>query len=113
MEIYGGIIRLLSTGPVILNDANHAASPRITGVSVDAASGNLIITHDPVLKVISGVITIDETLAGRGIIAGASVGLSQTIVVFYSTVTHSHVRADSAAVTGSSSNIFASWMSEV
>jgi hypothetical protein len=110
-EVYGAIIRLLSTGPVVLNDVNHVASPHITGVSIDA-NGNLVITHDPVNKVQSAAITIDETLAGRGIICGASVGLSSTIVTFYSTVTHAHVRADSSAVTGTSSNIFATWISE-
>lgn len=108
--IDGCVIRLLSTGPAVLDDANHACSPRVTAVSV-SAGGDLVVTHDPIAQVVACTVAIDETLAGRGVIAGASAGLTSTVIRFYSTVSHAVVRADSAAVTGSSSNIFITWLS--
>lgn len=106
----GCVIRLLSTGPVALDDTAHDCSPRLTGVSV-SAGGDLVVTHDPVAQVITCTVAIDETLASRGVIAGASAGLTSTVVRFHSTTTHAAVRADSSTVTGSSSNIFVTWVS--
>lgn len=106
----GCVVRLPASGPVVLDDANHAASPRVTGVTV-SAGGDLVIAHDAIAQVVTCTVAIDETLASRGVIAGASAGLTSTVIRFYSTVTHAVVRADSAAVVGSSSNIFVTWLS--
>jgi hypothetical protein len=108
LQLDGCIIRLLPTGPVALDDANHDCSPRVTGVSVNAG-GDLVIAHGPVATVVSSAVTPDETLIDRNVDVGASVGLTQTIVRF--AVNGTLVRADSATVTGSSSNIFIIWLS--
>lgn len=107
----GCTVRLLSTGPELLADATHHCSSRVTGVSVDPATGYLKITHGAVSKIVTCTPVIDETLAARGIICGASAGLDVTFITFYSTVTHAGVRADSPAVTGDKSNIFVTWLS--
>lgn len=107
----GCTVRLLAGGPVLLSDATHYCSTRVTGVSIDATTGDLRIEHDPVSQVVSATAAIDETLALRGVICGPSAGLDLTLVTFYSTVTHTRVRADSAAVVGNTSNIFMTWLS--
>jgi hypothetical protein len=105
----GCIVRLLSTGPVILDDANHHCSPRVTGVSV--VGNDLHIAHDPVTEIVSASVSIDETLTQRGVIAGASAGFSVTVVRFFDTDVPGVVAADSGNVTGSTSNVFVTWMS--
>lgn len=106
----GCIVRLLAAGPQILDDAVHECSDRVSGVSL-AANGDLVIAHGAVAEVVACTVAIDETLASRGVIAGASAGLSSTIVRFYDTGTGASVRADSTAVVGSTSNIFVTWLS--
>lgn len=99
----GCVIRLLSTGPILLNDDNHHCSSTVTGVSVNG-SGYLVITYEPMTEVMGCSAEEDETLTDRGVQAGASVGLSRSTVRF--TVAGVHVAANSATVTGANSNIF-------
>jgi hypothetical protein len=106
----GCIVRLLPAGPMLLDDANHHCSPRVTGVSV-AANGDLHIAHDAVTQVVTCTVSIDETLTAKGIIAGASAGLTVTVVRFKDTDVHAVVAADSGNVTGSAANIFVTWLS--
>jgi hypothetical protein len=110
LMVDGCIVRLLSTGPVVLDDASHHCSPRVTGVSV--VGNDLHIAHDPVTEIVSASVSIDETLTQRGVIAGASAGFSVTVVRFFDTDNNGDVvAADSGNVTGSTSNIFVTWMS--
>lgn len=99
----GCVVRLLSTGPVLLNDANHHCSPRFTSATVDA-QGQLIISYPEVSQVVTCVVEEDETLVDRNVMAGASVGKTYTVVKFATAGTV--VSALSSTVTGSSSNIF-------
>lgn len=71
-EIRYGAIRLLSTGPEILHDASHV-SVGLVSVSIDSA-GYLVVQHDGSLPVGAVIYGPDETLAGRGVIPGASEG---------------------------------------
>lgn len=106
----GCIIRFSSTTPTILETATHHCSERVTSVTIDV-NNDLRINHDAIAKVVSVTVAIDETLAARGIIAGASGGLDNTTVTFFNTITHLKVRPDSASVVGSNSNIFVTWLS--
>jgi hypothetical protein len=100
---YGCAVGLRSTGPVIIDDANHHCSPSVTGVSL-AGNGDLVVTYDAVDEVVACVAEEDETLVDRDVVAGPSVGLTSAIVKF--AVAGTPVAADSATVTGTTSNIF-------
>jgi hypothetical protein len=100
---YGCVVGLRSTGPVVVDDANHHCSPNVTGVGV-AGNGDLVINYEAVAEVVACVVEEDETLVDRDVVAGASVGLSQAFVKF--AVAGTPVSVLSATVTGSTSNVF-------
>lgn len=108
VSVSGGAIRLLHTGPVVLDGPSHHAAG-ITSVEINS-SGDLEIRHDPGGVIISITAAIDETLALRGILAGASGGAGRTVVRLYSTKTGGHVRADGPEATGWASNLWMTWL---
>lgn len=103
-----------SGGPSVIADGPHVAVG-IVSVAVNG-SGNLVITTDGSFTPICRVwVTPDETLAGRGISCGPSVGTTTTIITF----SKADVQLDLTtqlgwdAVAGSSANIWVGWESPV
>lgn len=109
--VTGCVIRFTSTGPAILDDANHRCTGA-TSVSV-LTNGDLQIRTPRSGPIVSLTADEDETLTTRGIMAGASGQGEVTIVRFYSTRTGSAVRADSTTLQGSTSNIWMTWVHSV
>lgn len=103
------IVRLYAGGPVIHENSAHAQLGELSARANDA--GNLEITRTGASGAIAYLAaTIDESLAGRGIIAGASGGLAKTVVILYDTDTGRRVRCDSPAVVGPTSNLWMLWI---
>ena len=103
------IVRLYATGPVIHENSAHAQLGELSARVNDA--GNLEITRTGAAGAIAYLAaTIDETLAGRGIIAGASGGLAKTVVILYDTDIGRRVRCDSSNVVGPTSNLWLLWI---
>lgn len=80
VEVFG-IIRFPTSGPIILNDANHTPKG-LTGVSI-LASGLLCVTHTDLVDVGVSFVNPDETLVGKGIMVGNSQGFDEARFQFY------------------------------
>lgn len=103
-----------SGGPYIIADGPHVAVG-VVSVEVNSA-GNLLITTDGSFSPICiAHVTPDETLAGRGISCGPSVGTTTTVVSFSKADVQLDLttQTDWDKVAGSSSNIWVSWASPI
>lgn len=108
----GCTIRLLSTGPVALDDTAHACSSRITAVYVNDHD-ELVIEHSSLGRIVSCIAGADETLGKRGIGAGCSAAPDRSVFTLTKNATGAVVPPDSVAATGSSSNVWIVWVTEV
>lgn len=100
-------VRLPASGPVLLTDTYHVCSTQFTGVHVDAATGVLVVESAvPAGRIMACIAGSDETLAKRGVIAGASVGPGLNPINIDFSKNGTPVRADSVHVTGSSANVW-------
>lgn len=106
--VTGCVIRLYPTGPEIHDDAWHDCTGA-DEVTLDA-DGDLRILSSHSTAVISVTAAVDESLARRGILAGASGGVSWTEVRLYDVDTGQAVRADSAAATCTYCNLWMTWV---
>lgn len=106
--VTGCVIRLYDTGPEIHEDAWHDCTGA-DQVSINA-SGDLLIESSHSTPVISVTAALDETLARRGILAGATQGVSTTVVKFFDTQSGQAVDADDPAVTGQWANVWMTWV---
>lgn len=102
-----GVVRLLSTGPEILHDGNHVSNG-IQSTEINGSTGYLDVHHDGTLPVGIVQVTVDETLASRGIICGASGGASTVRIRFWENgaVLDPRASSDYDKLSGSSSNIW-------
>lgn len=107
VEVYG-IIRFPSTGPEVLDDANHTPKG-VTGVSITSA-GLLQIHHDDLINVGHSQVTVDERLVARTIMVGQSQGFTSATIQFYDSyntrLLNLNVPADYARVSHDSANIW-------
>jgi hypothetical protein len=107
VEVYG-IIRFPSTGPEVLDDANHTPKG-VTGVSITSA-GLLEIQHDDLINVGHSQVTVDETLVARTIMVGQSQGFTSATVRFYDSyntrVLNLSTAADYARISHANANIW-------
>ena len=79
---YAGVARLPAIGPWrFLDDGSHV-KVGYTSIVCDSRTGALTVNYLPVQNVASVWVSPDETLSRRGIIAGASVGLAHTRILF-------------------------------
>lgn len=108
VRVTGCVVRLYDTGPEIHQDAWHDCTGA-DAVSINA-SGDLLIESSHSTPVISVTAALDETLARRGVLAGATQGVATTIVRFFDTGTGLAVDADDPAVTGAWSNVWMTWV---
>lgn len=106
--VTGCVIRLYDTGPEIHDDAWHDCTGADT-VGLDA-QGDLYITSSHATPVVSVTAAVDESLARRGILAGASGGVGWTEIRLYDADSGQAVAADSSAVTCSYCNIWVTWV---
>lgn len=78
---YGGVARLPDTGSWrFLRDGSHVTAG-YTDIKCDSA-GVLWLYYEPLKNVASVWVSPDETLSRRGILAGASVNVAYTKVLF-------------------------------
>lgn len=107
VEVYG-IIRFPSTGPEVLDDANHTPKG-VTGVSI-TTGGLLEIQHDDLINVGHSSVTVDETLVARSIMVGQSQGFTTATVRFYDSyytrVLNLSIAADYARISHANANIW-------
>lgn len=108
-DVTGCVVRFYDTGPKVHVNGSHLC-PRVTSVDVDDA-GFLVIRRSGSRPIQSVSASPDETLAARGIFAGASGGGSTTRVRFFDTTTGKTVRADSPALQGPRANVWLTWVS--
>lgn len=99
----GGILRVNAAGVwEILRTVTHQPEG-LTGVTV--VNGRLVVSMDPVEKVLTAFVAPDETYAGR-FAAGPSVGVNSLVITIRDTATHALVPASSPALRIVSSNWF-------
>ena len=107
IEVFGAV-RLLTTGPEILDDANHTPQGLIDAFI--NAKGFLEITHEDLVDVGVSAVTPDETLVSRGIMVGNSQGFTAGRLTFYDTSGRAVLdlnRADHySVVSGANSNVW-------
>jgi hypothetical protein len=78
---YGAVARLPSSGGWrFLADGSHVTSG-YTAISC-LSNGALRVQYAPLRNVVTVFVSPDETLARRGVLAGASVGLTETRILF-------------------------------
>src|SRR5690606_2362756 len=82
VEVFG-VVRFPAGGPQILDDTGHTPQG-LTSVTIDA-NGFLQINHTDLQVVGFSSVTVDETLAARGIIAGGSQGFDAVRIKFRDT----------------------------
>lgn len=111
VRISSCVIRLYTSGPQMYENDGHACLG-VTSVRINTA-GNLEISRTSGGPIAYVSAAADETLARRGIIAGASGGLGTTVIVLYDTDTGRRVRPDSTAVASSQSNLWLLWIEYV
>lgn len=99
-------IRLPASGPVLLTDTYHVCSTQFTGVHVDADGKLVVESAVQAGRIMACIAGSDETLAKRGVIAGASVGPGLSPINIDFAKNGVPVRADSATVTGASANVW-------
>ena len=106
-EVFGAV-RLLTTGPEILDDANHTPQG-LTGAFINA-KGFLEVTHTDLVVVGLSAVTPDETLVSRGIMVGNSQGFTSGRLTFYDTTKNTVLNLNTAAhytaVAGANCNIW-------
>lgn len=107
VDVYG-IIRFPSTGPEVLDDANHTPKG-VTGVSITSA-GLLEIQHDDLINVGHSHVSVDETLVARTIMVGQSQGFTTATVRFYDSyntrVLNLNTAADYARISHANANLW-------
>lgn len=106
--VTGCVIRFYSTGPAIHENSAHQCTGA-NAVAVNPA-GDLLITSDWHGPVVSIAVSPDESLTRRGILAGASDGLGQTVIKFYDADTGQAVRADASALACQWCNLWVTWV---
>ncbi|PGS48700.1 hypothetical protein [Bacillus sp. AFS041924] len=107
----GGVIRLSPKGVYLhVNSTHHSVG--IKSVKINN-SGNLEIATESVAPIISINVSPDETLAQRGVIAGASVGNQTTIIKFSKNGKALNLKrsSDYNLIASDVSNIWVSWLS--
>lgn len=108
-DVGGCVIRLYDTGPQVHVDSTHTC-PFVTDVHV-RDDGALIVDRRRAGSIQAVVVSPDETLTARGILAGASWARSTTTIRFYDTTTGTVLRADDPRLHGATSNVWIAWMS--
>ena len=111
IKVSSCVIRLYASGPQLYDNGGHACLG-VTSVHINSG-GNLEInrlSNGPISFVSAAT---DESLAARGIIAGASGGLGTTMVILYDTDTGRRVRPNSTAVASAQSNLWLLWVEYV
>lgn len=107
IEVFGAV-RLLTTGPEILDDANHTPQG-LTDAFINA-NGFLEIAHTDLVVVGMSAVTPDETLVSRGIMVGNSQGFASGRLTFYDTVSNTTLDLNTAehyaTVAGANCNIW-------
>ncbi|MEH6937299.1 hypothetical protein V7056_05465 [Bacillus sp. JJ664] len=107
----GGVIRLGTKGVYLhVNSSHHSVG--IKSVKINS-SGNLEIATESVTPVISINVSPDETLASKGVIAGASVGNQTTIIKFSKNGKPLNLKrsSDYSLIASDVSNLWVSWIS--
>lgn len=99
---FGCTVILRTTGPALLDDANHHCDARFTGASVDAA-GTLTVTYTPVTEIVDAQVSADESVTATSY--GPSVGLDLAWFRFRNSA-GTVLRGDAAGVACGSCNIF-------
>lgn len=105
--VSGCVIRFAASGPVVHTDRTHDC-PFVTDVVVDAA-GRLVVYRERGDAVQAAMVSPDETLSSRGIIAGASWNHTRTTIRFYDADT-GPIRADDPQLRGPTANIWITWV---
>lgn len=80
ISVLAGVIRRVGNSWIFLNDAGHASigfTPTITEPSTNSIQINFDKTYS---KVLTCIVTPDDTYAQRGIVFGASCGLNKAII---------------------------------
>ena len=108
--VTGCAIRFTTNGPAIHTNSTHKCTGA-TSVSV-ASNGDLVITSAGRGPVISVTAEEDETLAKKGVLAGASGGISRTVVRFYSSRTGAFIPADSPTLQDPYANLWMTWVNQ-
>lgn len=104
----GCVVRFYDEGPRIHVDATHSC-PGVSDVGVSDQGDLLLRRADQ--SVIQGVtVSADETLARRGIIAGASWTRATTRISFFDAASGKPVRADDHLLRGPTANIWIIWV---
>lgn len=109
-----GVVRFPSTGPVVLDDANHTPIG-VTDAAINS-NGDLVITHTDLVNVGGFTSDSDESLTERGIFCGASQGFSTaTLRCFDSKLNRAlelDVATDYDRIEGTNANIvYSGWSS--
>jgi len=107
----GGVIRIGTNGVYLhVNSTHHSVG--IKSVKINKA-GNLEIATELVSPIISINVSPDETLAQKGIIAGASVGSQTTIIKFSKNGRSLNLNrtSDYKLIASDVSNLWVSWIS--
>lgn len=105
----GCVIRLYDSGPRTHVDSTHTC-PFVSGVHVDH-SGALVVQRRHAESIQAVVVSPDETLTDRGILAGASWARSTTTIRFHDTTAGGPIRADDPRLRGPTANIWIAWIS--
>lgn len=107
VEVFGAV-RLLTTGPDILNDANHTPYG-LTSVEI-TTTGYLQINHTDLLEVGFASGNADEYLTNKGVTIGISQGFAYARLAFYSSklgrTLNLNNASDYASIAASTSNIW-------
>lgn len=106
-NVTGCVIRFAPSGPRIHVDRTHDC-PNVTEVEVDAG-GRLVVHRHNGETVQAAMVSPDETLSARGIIAGASWARTRTTIQFYNTET-GVIRADDPDLQGRTANVWITWV---
>lgn len=107
-DVAGCVIRLYPSGPRVHVDKTHTC-PYVTDVRV--RDGVLQVERGHAESIQAAVVSPDETLSARGILAGASWARGRTLVRFYDTRADAPIPADDPRLTGSTANIWLVWVS--
>lgn len=107
-DVSGCTVRFSPAGPKVHVNRAHEC-PHVTSVVVE--DGMLVVRRSGARSIQSVSANPDETLAARGILAGASGGGAITRVRFFDTTTGKPLPADSPKLHGPTANVWLTWVS--